>query len=86
VVESRFGLYGTTKVQAGRPGPVDWLVARMDFTWLGLHRHSKLGDQCRVAVTAQAVMETTIKTSYMKSRVYGKTVALRPFFLIATDS
>jgi hypothetical protein len=26
-VESRLGLYGPTKVQAGRPGPVDWLVA-----------------------------------------------------------
>jgi hypothetical protein len=32
------------------------------------------------------VMEPIIKTSCMTSRVYGKTVALGPIILIATDS
>jgi hypothetical protein len=63
-----------------------WQLARMDFTWLGPHRHSELEDQCSVAVTAHAVMEPIIKIFYMTSRVYGKTVALGPIVLIATDS
>jgi hypothetical protein len=58
----------------------------MEVTWLGPHRHSELEDQCTVAVTAHAIMEPIIKTCYMTSRVYGKTVALGPIVLIATDS
>jgi hypothetical protein len=56
----------------------------MDVTWLGPHRHSEL--ESSVAVTTHAVMEPIIKTSYMTSSVYGKTVALGPIVWIATDS
>jgi hypothetical protein len=58
----------------------------MEVTWLGPHRHSELEDQCSVAVTAHAVREPIIKTFYMTSSVYGKTVALGSIVLIARNA
>jgi hypothetical protein len=56
----------------------------MDVMWLGPHRHSEL--ESSVVVTIHAVMEPIIKTCYMTSSFYGKTVALGPIVWIATDS
>jgi hypothetical protein len=54
---------------------------------MSIHDHQQVQPtKCSVAVTVKAAMEPIIKTCYMTSRVYGKTVALGHLVRIATDS